>query len=76
LAVDNKVEDPLMTTIPISLSDDSLARLNDLAGKTGLAPEELLRRKVEQILAMPDEEFSAAASYLLQKNAELYRRLA
>ena len=65
-----------MTTIPISLSDESLARLNDLARRTGLPPEELLRRKVEQFLALPNEELTAAAGYLLQKNAELYRRLA
>ena len=42
----------------------------------GLAPAELLRRRVEQMLLQGDEEFSQAAQYLLQKNAELYRRLA
>jgi hypothetical protein len=65
-----------MTTIPITLSDDSLARLNELAGKTGLSPQELLRRRVERLLAQPDEEFTEAAQYLLEKNADLYRRLA
>jgi hypothetical protein len=65
-----------VTTIPIALSDSSITRLNELALKTGLPPEELLRRRVEQLLASPDDEFRRAASYLLEKNKELYRRLA
>jgi hypothetical protein len=65
-----------VTTIPIALSDSSLTRLNELASKSGLPPEELLRRRVEQLLASPDDEFERAASYLLEKNKELYRRLA
>lgn len=65
-----------MTTIPIALSDSSLMRLNELASKSGLPPEELLRRRVEQLLASPDDEFERAARYLLEKNKELYRRLA
>jgi hypothetical protein len=65
-----------VTTISIPLSDDSFSKLSELAGKTGLAPAELLRRRVEQMLLQGDEEFSKAAQYLLDKNAELYRRLA
>ena len=65
-----------MTTIPIALSDSSLVRLNELASKIGLPPEELLRRRVERLLASPDDEFQQAANYLLEKNKELYRRLA
>jgi hypothetical protein len=65
-----------VTTIPIALSDTSLIRLNELASKTGLPPEELLRLRVERLLASPDDEFQQAANYLLEKNKELYRRLA
>lgn len=65
-----------MTTIPIALSDTSLTRLTELASKAGLPPEELLRRRVERLLASPDDEFQQAADYLLEKNKELYRRLA
>jgi hypothetical protein len=64
-----------VTTISIPLSDDSFSKLSELAGKTGLAPAELLRRRVEQML-QGDDEFFKAAQYLLQKNADLYRRLA
>jgi hypothetical protein len=65
-----------VTTISIALSDDSFSKLSELAGKAGIPPAELLRRRVEQMLSQPDEEFSRAAQYLLEKNAELYRRLA
>jgi hypothetical protein len=34
------------------------------------------RRRVEQLLDHPDEQFRQAADYVLKKNAELYRRLA
>ncbi|HUY88823.1 MAG TPA: ribbon-helix-helix protein, CopG family [Pirellulales bacterium] len=65
-----------MTTITIPLSDELAAKLRACAEQSGLSPEEFLRCRVEQLLDRPDEEFARAASYVLQKNEELYRRLA
>jgi antitoxin FitA len=65
-----------MTMITIPLSEERLAQLRILAEQAGLPPEEFLRRRVEQLLDQPDEQFRQAAAYVLQKNAELYRRLA
>ena len=65
-----------MTTIAIPLSDDRVAQLRQWAEQAGLAPEEFLRRRVEQLLDRPDEQFHKAAAHVLEKNAELYRRLA
>jgi hypothetical protein len=65
-----------MTTITVPLSEERLARLRVWAEQAGLSPEEYLRRRVEQFLDRPDEEFRQAATYVLHKNAELYRRLA
>ena len=65
-----------MTMITIPLSDERLVQLRSLAEQTGLTPEQFLRRRVEQLLDRPDEHFRQAAAYVLQKNAELYRRLA
>jgi hypothetical protein len=65
-----------MTMITIPLSDERLAQLRTWAEQTGLTPEEFLRRRVEQLLEPPDEQFRQAAAYVLRKNAELYRRLA
>lgn len=67
---------PAMTTITIPLSDERAAQLRVWAEEAGLPPEEFLRRRVEQLLDRPDQQFQKAADYLLQKNAELYRRLA
>jgi hypothetical protein len=64
-----------MSDITIPLSDEQLAQLKLLAEQDGLSPEEFLRRRVEQLLEPSDEEFRDAASYILKKNAELYRRL-
>ncbi len=65
-----------MTMITIPLSDERLAQLRSWAEQAGLPPEEFLRRRVEQFLDRPDEQFRQAAAYVFQKNAELYRRLA
>jgi hypothetical protein len=65
-----------MTTITIPLSEERLAQLRVWAEQAGLSSEEFLRRRVEQLLDQPDESFRQAATYVLQKNAELYRRLA
>ena len=64
-----------MKTFAISLSDECEAQLRLRAAQAGLAPEEFLRRRVEQFLDRPDDQFRQAAAYILQKNAELYRRL-
>lgn len=65
-----------MPPITIALSDEWFAQLQRRAQQAGLAPEEFLREQVEQLLGQPDEQFRQAAAYVLQKNTELYRRLA
>jgi hypothetical protein len=65
-----------MTMITIPLSEERFAQLRLWAEQAGLPPEEFLARRIEQLLDRPDEQFRQAASYVLQKNAELYRRLA
>jgi antitoxin FitA len=64
-----------MTMITIPLSDERAAQLRRCAEQAGLPAEEFLRLRVEQLLAEPDQRFRQAANYVLQKNAELYRRL-
>lgn len=65
-----------MTNITISLSDERFQQLREIAARFGVAPEELLRVSVEELLARPEEEFRHALDYVLRKNADLYRRLA
>ncbi len=63
-----------MTTINIPLSDDRMAQLSSLAQKSGVTREEFLRRHVEEYLTSV-EQFRQAATCVLKKNEELYRRL-
>ena len=65
-----------MATITIGLSEDRALKLKEMASRFGVSPEELVRVSVEELLARPDEEFDRAVSYVLAKNADLYRRLA
>lgn len=65
-----------MTTVTIPVSDDQFERLRALAEQAGISPEEFLNRRVEFLLDQPDEEFKAITERILEKNRELYRRLA
>lgn len=65
-----------MTTITIALPDDRLQKLQQIATLFQVAPEELVRVSVEELLSRPEEEFRKALEYVLQKNTELYQRLA
>jgi hypothetical protein len=65
-----------MTTINVPLSDERFEQLRALAQRSGVTPEQLAKASLEDWLRQPREDFVAAARYVLQKNAELYRRLA
>jgi hypothetical protein len=64
-----------MHTLTITLSDDRLAQLQEMAARFGVRPEELIRISVEELLTRPEDAFQRAVQYALEKNAELYRRL-
>jgi hypothetical protein len=51
-------------------------KLREEAQRLGLPPEDLARAALADLLGTPDAEFRAAAERILQKNEELYRRLA
>ncbi|WP_437634269.1 DNA-binding protein [Sorangium sp. So ce854] len=62
--------------LAIDLSPAQADCLQERARSLGLQPEELARAAVADLLTTPDDEFRAAAEIVLQKDAELYRRLA
>jgi hypothetical protein len=51
-------------------------KLRQEASRLGLTPDDLARAALTDLLAIPDEDFRAAADRVLSKNQELYRRLA
>ncbi len=63
-----------MTNITVTLPEEQISKLQELAQAAGTSPEELLRASVEEWLSHPGQDFAAAAAYVLRKNAELYRR--
>jgi len=65
-----------MTSISVTLPDDRLLKLQEIASRLGVTPEDLVRISIEELLARPDDAFQQAVDYVLNKNAELYRRLA
>ena len=65
-----------MTTITIQVPSDRFLKLKEMADRLQVTPEQLVRANVEDLLAQPDADVQSALSYVLEKNAELYRRLA
>ena len=64
-----------MSTITLTLPDETAARLTDEARQRGLAVEAFLEQVAADIAAR-GHAVDAASAYVLRKNAGLYRRLA
>jgi hypothetical protein len=62
--------------VAIELTEPFAERLREEAARLGVAPEELARAAVNDLLGTQREDFRAAAEYVLRKNEDLYRRLA
>jgi hypothetical protein len=62
--------------LTVDLSPAQAEQLRQEAERLGVAPEELARAAITDLLATPDQEFARAAERVLRKNEELYRRLA
>ena len=65
-----------MKKLIITLPEERMANLREMAALLGTSPEELARASIEDLLGRPEEDYERAAEYILQKNAELYSRLA
>ena len=64
-----------MATLTVSLSDEEMRRLEALGMREGLTVEQIVRLGINDFIGQPDDAFHAAAKRVLEKNAELYRRL-
>ncbi len=62
--------------LTIDLSPAQAEQLRHEAERLGLAPEDLARAAIADLLATPGDDFKSAAERVLRKNKELYRRLA
>lgn len=60
-----------MSSVTITLPEDHLAKLKEVAAGYDISLEEFLRASVEDLLSMPDEQFQKAADHVLRKNVTL-----
>ncbi len=65
-----------MTTFTITLPDERVKKLQELAVRFRVAPEDLVRVSLEDLLTRPLDDFQKIVERVLSKNAELYKRLA
>jgi hypothetical protein len=63
-------------TFAIEISEAELAQLRQRAKRLGVSAEDLVRQLVAQHLRAPESDFEELARHILDKNHELYRRLA
>ena len=62
--------------ISVELSSVEAELLTSTAVRLGVRPEELVRVALSDALSRDSEEFRKAAEYILEKNRNLYQRLA
>jgi antitoxin FitA len=65
-----------MKVLELNLPEPTVTKLQEAAERLSVSPEELAILSLEEKLAQLDAEFKDAADYVLNKNAELYKRLA
>ncbi len=64
-----------MAMLTISLSDEEMRRLEVLGKREGLTVEQMVRLGINDFIGQSDDAFHTAAKRVMEKNAELYRRL-
>ena len=65
-----------MSTLTIAISEERLQKLEEIARRFQIAPEDLVRVSIEELLSLPEDDFRKALDFVLKKNIELYQRLA
>ena len=63
-------------TLSVNLPTDAERRLAEVAKRLNVPVQDLAAAAIRDLLAEPSEEFERAARRVLEKNRELYRRLA
>lgn len=63
-------------TLNLELDDQQIQRLQDAARRLKVSVNDLAKAAINDLLAKPDQDFERAAKHVLEKNAELYKRLA
>jgi hypothetical protein len=64
-----------MKVLELQLPEQTASKLQKAAERLSVSPEELSIQSIEEKLTQLEEEFRRSAEYVLNKNADLYRRL-
>jgi hypothetical protein len=62
--------------VSVEITGSQEQALAEVARRLDVPPDELATTAVRDLVAQPGPEFESAASCVLEKNRELYRRLA
>ncbi|MEI7768508.1 MAG: DNA-binding protein [Chloroflexales bacterium] len=65
-----------MTTITLDIPEERLKLLSQRAKVLGITPEDLIRLSIAELLMRPAPEVQQTIHDIVQKHADLYRRLA
>lgn len=63
-------------SISLHLDEEQSRRLEEAARHLNVDPKELAKAAINDLVSRPAGDFEQAAGYVLEKNRELYRRLA
>lgn len=63
-------------SLTLQLDDERERRLTELARTLNVDATSLAKAAIDDLMSRPMDDFERAARYVLNKNADLYRRLA
>jgi predicted DNA-binding protein len=65
-----------MPDLTVTLSSEEVQRLEELSKREGLTVAQIVELGIKDLISQPEERFQAITRRVMEKNAELYRRLA
>jgi len=65
-----------MPDLTVTLSSEEVQCLEELSKREGLTVAQIVQLGIKDLISQPEERFQAVARRIMEKNAELYRRLA
>lgn len=65
-----------MNSLTLNITDSNYQKIEKIAKKKGVTTEQLLVGKIDEWLTKSEDNFDEVINYVLDKNKELYQRLA
>lgn len=65
-----------MSTFSVTLEHDRATKLEQIAKSLGITVEDIIQLSIDDLISQSDHSFTDALNYIIEKNKELYKRLA